>query len=131
MQPFVALASHRGDFLYIKVSDFAYTDAHGAVTASLVREALRADPAGALIIDARGVTGDVSVLQRAKFVLHMARARLGVPAAMVLSPGVIDPQRFGMHLARHLRLDMVVFTEYDDAVAWLTHRGIVTDGPPN
>lgn len=131
MRPYIALTSHRGGFLYIQLSDFEYTNAHGAWAASAICDALRRDPAAAaVVVDARGVTGDVPVLQRAKFVLHLSRARLPVPAALVLNPDVIDPQRFGMHLARHLRLDMVVFTEYDDAVAWLSHRGIATDGTP-
>ena len=74
----------------------------------------------AILIDVRELTGprpdgmelyDLGVLA--------SRDIIGVPVAFVGSESFIDPRRFGESVARNRGLNLRVFTDLDEAEAWL------------
>ena len=75
----------------------------------------------ALLLDARafqGVSPDMAA--RHEYVRGWAEVAAGrLHAAMLLEPRYIDPERFGIVVARNFGLDADVFTDEEDAVRWL------------
>lgn len=77
---------------------------------------------GKLMIVASGLTGlgPVTVTDRLSLVRNWADAAQGrVTLALVTSPDLIDPERFGMVAATRFGLAAAVFTTEDEALAWL------------
>ena len=74
--------------------------------------------ASRVLLDLRGVNGDVSTADR--FDIGVAAARIPAQVALIARPGMIDPERFGQMVAGNRGADGRVFASEADAVAWLT-----------
>ncbi len=75
-----------------------------------------------LLANLTGLTGfpSPSATARYQFMKEGADAAAGaVRIAMVLRPDFIDPQKFGVLVGRHFGLVSDVFTDEDEAFAWL------------
>jgi hypothetical protein len=74
--------------------------------------------AGRVLLDARGVGGEVSTPDR--FDIGAASARIPAKLALIAQAHMIDPERFGETVARNRGADHRVFATEAEAVAWLT-----------
>lgn len=99
-----------------------YSVAAGRSLFSAIARDQRARPARAILVDARAVTGPMTVTQRFLLGVHVAALRLRVPLALVAAPDLIDPGRFGQLVARSRGLDTRTFSDFDEAAAWLEGR---------
>ena len=73
--------------------------------------------ASRVLLDARGVGGDVSTTDR--FDLGVASARIPAKVALIARPSMIDPERFGETVASNRGAVGRVFASEAEAVAWL------------
>ncbi|HEV8398412.1 MAG TPA: hypothetical protein VGQ18_01115 [Gemmatimonadales bacterium] len=77
-------------------------------------------PARAMLLDLREVTGArMSDMDRYDLGVLAARDSVGAPIAMVGPETLVDPRRFGEVVARNRGLNVRVFTDMDEATAWL------------
>jgi len=77
-------------------------------------------PPRAMLVDLREMTGGrMSDMDRYDTGVLAARHSVGVPIAMVASETLVDPRRFGELVARNRGLNVRVFTNMDEATAWL------------
>ncbi len=102
----------------------AYAPATARAVFGDLATALRAQPAPAILLDARAVSGNPSVTERFLLATHVAglRIHLGVPLAIVAHEPLVHPRRFGQVVARARGLDVGVFTDLDEATGWLAGR---------
>jgi hypothetical protein len=75
-----------------------------------------------LLIDARNLTGFAVPGTFERF--HMgesfaAAAKAGLKVVLVVSPEMIDPERFGLTVARNRGLNGNVFSTAEEAITWL------------
>lgn len=80
-----------------------------------------------LFIDSTQLTGFDSPGTWERFLLGVRSAQAGkavVKVAMLARPEMIDPQHFGMTVARNRGLLCDVFTSEPDAIAWLLDKNI-------
>lgn len=77
-------------------------------------------PARAMLLDLREITGArMSDMDRYDIGVLAARESVGAPIAFVASEALVDPRRFGEVVARNRGLNVRVFTDMDEATAWL------------
>lgn len=77
-------------------------------------------PARAMLVDLREVTdARLSDIDRYDVGVLAARGSVGAPVAVVASETFVDPRRFGEVVARNRGLNVRVFTDMDEAMAWL------------
>lgn len=81
-------------------------------------------PARAVLVDARELTGGpLSDMDRYDLGVLVARELVSTPAALVGSLPFVDRRRFGESVARNRGANVRVFTDLDEAVAWLRNPG--------
>jgi len=74
----------------------------------------------AILADARELTGaPMSDMERFDIGVLTAREMVGVAIALVAAPALVDPRRFGELVARNRGANVRVFTDLDEATAWL------------
>ncbi len=77
-------------------------------------------PARAMLLDLREITGArMSDMDRYDVGVMAARESVGAPIALVGSEALVDARRFGEVVARNRGLNVRVFTDMDEATAWL------------
>ncbi len=80
-----------------------------------------------LLLVTTGLSGfaSPSVLERYEFMQEWARAAAGgaMRIALVARPDFIDPQKFGVTVARNLGLTCDVFSTEEQALHWLRGTG--------
>ena len=78
----------------------------------------------ALLIDIRELTdARMSDVDRYDLGVLAARDSIGVPIALVGPESMVDARRFGESVARNRGLNLRVFTDLDEAMAWLRTPG--------
>jgi hypothetical protein len=81
------------------------------------------EPAAAVVIDLREVTAlPLTTTERYRVGEVVAKHWPGVPAAVVANAPLVDPERFAEMVARNRGVDGRVFTNMDEARAWLKER---------
>jgi hypothetical protein len=89
-----------------------------------VRAILASHDVGArkLLIDVRGLTGFAipNTIQRYSFAEQVARNARGLVIAVVADEKMIDPNRFGVTVARNRGALAHIFASEDDARKWLS-----------
>jgi len=74
----------------------------------------------AMLVDLREMTGArMSDMDRYDTGVLAARHAVAAPIALVASETLVDPRRFGELVARNRGLNVRVFTNMDEATAWL------------
>ena len=115
------------EYLAILVSGMFELDQANQLTPKMLA-ACAASRASKLLIDARGVRGSLTIADR--FVYAETFARLykerrvagtikHVQIALVGTPGIIDPQRFGEKVATRRGMHIKVTTDIREAFSWL------------
>ncbi len=83
-----------------------------------------------ILIDARGVTGQIPFMDRydsSKFLAEQVKERAPgriKKVAMVFEAPMIDPSRFGQTVAINRGLNTKMFSEIDEAVEWLGRESV-------
>lgn len=80
-----------------------------------------------LLVDTTGLTGIDPPTTLERFVLggQFARAAQGeVKTAFVARQDLIDPKKFGLTVARNRGMIAEVFTDLNEAIAWLLDGGV-------
>jgi len=72
-----------------------------------------------LLFDFTQIEGSVTTMDRFEMGAHGARVALHLKIACYSRPDLIDPQRFGVMVARNRGLKVEVFADRSEAVAWL------------
>ena len=88
----------------------------------IIAEHERGEPADAVLIDVRDLDVIPTVSERYRLGEAAAANWRGPPVALVGKPQLMDPERFGEMVARSRGLDGRVFTDVDEARAWLATR---------
>jgi hypothetical protein len=117
------LEYHRdGDWLEVRCAG----EGNAAWLMGLFREVgehVSREPAAAVVIDLRGVTAlSMTTTERYRVGEVVALHWPGVPAAVVANAPLVDPERFAEMVARNRGVDGRVFTNMDEARAWLKER---------
>ena len=111
-----------GDWLEVRCAG----PANAAWMMGLFREVsarVEREPAEAVVIDIRGITMEVLTTTDRYRVGEEAAARwFGVPVVVVASAPLVDPDKFAEMVARSRGVDGRVFTDMDEARAWLKAR---------
>jgi len=77
-------------------------------------------PPRAMLLDLREITGGrIRDMDRYDLAVLAARDSVGAPIALVATEALVDPRRFGEVVARNRGLNVRVFTDMDEATAWL------------
>lgn len=77
-------------------------------------------PPRAILVDLREITdARLSDMDRYDAGVLASRESIGAPVAVVASEQFVDPRRFGEVVARNRGLNLRVFTDMDEATAWL------------
>jgi hypothetical protein len=81
----------------------------------------------AVLIDGRDVKGvPPTTLERYTFGVHVAELQLDkgrcIRLAVVANEPIVDPRRFGETVARNRGATIRVFTDIDEAIAWLDRK---------
>ncbi len=84
-----------------------------------IGEAVTTRPTSSLLADLGGVTGAFTDLDRLTFGQAVASRWIRIPYAVVFHPALVDPRRFGEMVARNRGVNIRVFTEVGEAIAWL------------
>lgn len=88
----------------------------------LVAERVSREPADAVVIDVRGSIAPLTTTERYRLGEDAAVHWPGVPVAVIGSAGIVEPERFAEMVARSRGVDGRVFTDENEARAWLTGR---------
>lgn len=73
-----------------------------------------------VLVEGRGVTGALSTLDRYEFGAHAARGVGIVDRMAIVAPAsMIDPEKFGVRVARNRGFTVDVFGDLDKALRWL------------
>lgn len=110
-----------------KVDDYLRVTYTGAFTLEEARRTVDAMVAGCareecdrVLLDCRAMTGDMSVINRFDVAQHGASTiPRSVRVALLGRPDQILPDRFFENAARNRGVAVTLFTEADEAVAWL------------
>jgi hypothetical protein len=105
---------------YRPVGEVSFPEAIALMCAALTYA--RESHVGKLLVDTRGLGGfgPPSTLERFQLGRDCAEAAKGaVIAAVVAKEEMIDPQRFGVTVARNRAMQVEVFTDEAEARAWL------------
>ena len=115
-----------GDWLVVHMSG-PFTVEWFVEIAATIATALRAAPASAVLVDARGVFGAPSDLDRYRFAMAAVSAPIIGPLAFVGKEPIVDPRRFGEAVARNRGVNARAFLDEATARAWLREQ---TGGGP-
>ena len=88
----------------------------------VIAEHWRGEPADAVLIDVRDLDIVPTISERYRLGESAAANWQGPPVALVGRKQLMDPERFGEMVARSRGLDGRVFTDIDEARAWLASR---------
>lgn len=83
---------------------------------------IRAAPASALLIDTRAMVGGLDDLGRYRLATAAVSAQLAGPIAFLGRNDVLDPKRFGEVVARNRGVNVRVFSDENEARAWLREQ---------
>jgi hypothetical protein len=88
-------------------------------------KAIQEHPSSKVLIDANNVEGQLSTLDRYEGASFLSEHHISGPVritaiAIAGQEPLIDPDRFGETVARNRGVNGRVFTDLDEAVAWLT-----------
>lgn len=84
--------------------------------------AVRATAPRSVLIDSRDLTLSLTDFDRYDLGVMAVGPGLGLPIAMVGKPTTVDPRRLGEVVARNRGGNVRVFTDYDEARAWLRQQ---------
>lgn len=124
--------SREADFLHVHITPTPSQPAPLQTTARdfLSRIASEAGKAGLgkVLVDARGVTGDLSTIERFEYGELIAELLSSFKVAFVLHRSLRDPSSFGEIVAVNRGADFKTFTEMNEACDWL---GVTPPGNAN
>ena len=87
-----------------------------------IAAAIRATPASALLIDIRAMAGGLDDLGRYRLAMAAVSAEIAGPIAFLGRTELLDPRRFGEMVARNRGVNVRVFTDENEARAWLREQ---------
>jgi hypothetical protein len=119
-------------FLHVRVAPATSQPAPLETTTRdfLTRIASEARDAGVtkVLVDARGVTGALSTMERFEYGELIAEVLSSLKVAFVLHPSLRDPNSFGETVAVNRGADFKTFTAAEEACDWL---GVTPPGENN
>lgn len=110
-----------GDWLLVHMSG-PFTVEWFVEIVATIATALRAAPASAVLVDARGVFGAPSDLDRYRFAMAAVSAQVIGPLAFVGKEPIVDPRRFGEAVARNRGVNARAFLDEAEARTWLREQ---------
>jgi hypothetical protein len=119
--PVVTLA-RRGYALHAVAAPGEYSLALTREIFAAIVERLRTEPAWGIVLDARALTGHLSLADRFFLGVHLAHLDLHTPLAIIAQARLMDPGRFGEFVAASRGLTVRGFREEQAAYAWLAER---------
>lgn len=82
--------------------------------------------AAGVLLDIRSMNGTITYVDRYRAGYAAANTLMVIPAAVVGSEPLIDPNRLGEIVARNRGVNVKVFTDYAEAEQWLIRNSIRT-----
>lgn len=113
----------RSGLLFVTSSGIFHINWFIELIAQITVKAKEMNAAGVLL-DVRSMTGTVTYVDRYRAGYTAANTLMVIPAAVVGSEPLIDPNRLGEMVARNRGVNVKVFTEYAEAEQWLINNSI-------
>jgi len=114
--------TRRGYSLHAEVAPGTYSLALARDVFAAITESLRQEPCWGVLLDARALTGHLSIADRFFLAVHVARLHLHTPLAVIAPTVLLDPSRFAVAVAHARGVLVEAFTEEEPAVEWLARH---------